>query len=76
MPTSLPAYFSGTVRVVPHTLRPQAQTPKLRRRPSCWPPCRAASMTKFIAKNDQPGNATSPPLTENGTPPPLLKSAF
>jgi len=33
-------------------------------------------MTKFIAKNDQPANATSPPLTENGTPPPLLKSAF
>jgi hypothetical protein len=33
-------------------------------------------VTKFIAKNDQPGNATSPPLTEDGTPPPLLKSAF
>jgi len=27
-------------------------------------------------ENHQPGNATSPPLTENGTPPPLLKSAF
>jgi len=70
---AVPAYHSGTARVVPHSSSPALIT-------QARGPVRQAALQgglpdDFHCNDDQPKNATSPPLIGNGTSPPLDQSA-